>query len=160
MLRWAHELDLLTIGYAFRPDETELVLREADVDVFIFHAGITAGGSTGYAGGRSLEEMAERTQENFRIARAIKPDVILLAHGAALVSPADAQYVLEHTDADGIQLGSSIERLAIEGPLQQRTEEFKRLSFPAAARRAAPVAPGRRRGPPEPVGRASPRRRR
>ena len=160
MLRWAHELDLLTIGYAFRPDETELVLREADVDVFIFHAGITAGGSTGYAGGRSLEEMADRTQENFRIARSIKPDVILLAHGAALVSPGDAQYVLEHTDADGIQLGSSIERLAIEGPLQQRTEEFKRLSFPVAARRAAPVTPGRREHRPDPVGRQTAGRRR
>ena len=52
----------------------------------------------------------QRTQENFRIARAIKPDVILLAHGAALVSPEDARYMIEHTGADGVQLGSSIER--------------------------------------------------
>jgi predicted TIM-barrel enzyme len=127
MLRWAHDLDLLTVGYAFRPAETEQVVREADVDIFIFHAGITAGGSTGFARGRSLDEMVARTQENFRIARALKPDVILLAHGAALVSPADAQYVLDHSDADGVQLGSSIERLAIEQPLQERTEQFKAI---------------------------------
>src|SRR5438067_6595399 len=57
MLRWAHDLDMLTIGYAFRPDETEQVVREAGVDIFIYHAGITAGGSTGYARGRSLEDM-------------------------------------------------------------------------------------------------------
>jgi predicted TIM-barrel enzyme len=127
MLCWAHDLDLLTVGYAFRPAETEQVVREAGVDIFIFHAGITAGGSTGFARGRSLDEMVARTQENFRIARALKPDVILLAHGAALVSPADAQYVLDHSDADGVQLGSSIERLAIEQPLQERTEQFKAI---------------------------------
>jgi predicted TIM-barrel enzyme len=125
MLCWAHDLDMLTIGYAFRPAETEKLLRQTDVDIFIYHAGITAGGTTGYAGGRSLQDMIERTQENFQIARAIKPDVILLAHGAALVSPEDARYVLAHTEADGVQLGSSIERLAIEGPLQERTEQFK-----------------------------------
>src|SRR5207237_596629 len=116
---------LLTIGYAFRPDETEMLMREAAVDIFIFHAGITVGGSSGYAGASSLEEMTERTQKNFGIARQIEPDVILLAHGAALASPEDAQYVLDHTDADGVQLGSAIERLAIEGPLQERTEQFK-----------------------------------
>src|SRR5205823_12676094 len=114
MLRRARELDLLTIGYAFRPGETERVVRDADVDVFIYHAGITAGGSTGYAGGRPLDDMVARTQENFRVARAAKPDVILLAHGAALVSPEDAQQVLDRTDADGVQLGSSIERMAVE----------------------------------------------
>lgn len=129
MLRRAQTLDLLTAGYAFRPAETERVVREADVDIFIFHAGLTAGGSTGYNRGRSLEEMAARAQENFRIARSIKPDVILLAHGAALVSPEDAQYLLDHTAADGVQLGSSIERLAIEEPLRERTSQFKAVRF-------------------------------
>lgn len=131
MLRQAHELDLLTIGYAFRPSETERLMREADVDIFIFHAGLTAGGSTGYGRGRSIDEMAARTEENFRIARSIKPDVMLLAHGAALVSPQDAQYVLDHTDAQGVQLGSAIERLAIEQPLKERTEQFKAVRFSA-----------------------------
>jgi predicted TIM-barrel enzyme len=136
MLNWAHELDMLTVGYAFRPMETEKVVGEAAVDIFIFHAGITAGGATGYARGRSLDEMAARTQENFAIARSINPNVILLAHGAALVSPDDAQYVLEHTDADGVQLGSSIERLAIEEPLQERTEQFKATRFRGARAQA------------------------
>ena len=132
MLRWAKELDLLTIGYAFRESETDLVVRQADPDIFIFHAGITAGGSTGYAAGRSLEEMAHRTQENFRIARSIKPDVILHVQDALTINFEDAQYVLDHTDADGVQLGSSIERLAMEGPLQERTEQFKAVRRGAA----------------------------
>lgn len=127
MLKAARELDMLGIGYAFNEEETERLIKEADVDIFIFHAGITRGGSTGYSKGRSLEDMAQRTQKMYDIAKRIKPDVILLAHGAALVSPEDAQYLLDHTDADGVQLGSSIERIAIEEPLQRRTEEFKRI---------------------------------
>jgi predicted TIM-barrel enzyme len=129
MLNIARELDLLTIGYAFNETDTERLMREAAPDVYIFHAGITRGGSTGYGAGRSLEEMAERTQANYRLARQIKPDVILLAHGAALVNPDDAQFMLDHTDCDGIQLGSSIERMAIEVPLQERAAAFKQVHF-------------------------------
>jgi predicted TIM-barrel enzyme len=129
MLKIARELDLLTIGYAFNEADTERLMREAEPDIYIFHAGITRGGSTGYGAGRSLDEMAERTQAHFGIARQIKPDVILLAHGAALVDPEDAQFMLDHTGCDGIQLGSSIERMAIEVPLQERAAAFKQVHF-------------------------------
>jgi len=57
----------------------------------------------------------------------------LLAHGAALVNPEDAQYMLDHTDCHGIQLGSSIERMAIETPLQERAASFKAIRFRAGA---------------------------
>ena len=73
--------------------------------------------------------MAGRTQAHFGIARRIKPNVILLAHGASLVNPEDAQYLLDHTDAQGIQVGSSIKRMAIEVPLQERSRAFKQLQF-------------------------------
>jgi predicted TIM-barrel enzyme len=129
MLNIAQDLDMLTIGYAFNEADTEQLMREAAPDVYIFHAGITRGGSTGYGAGRSLEEMAERTQAHFEIARKIKPEVILLAHGAALVNPEDAQFVLDHTDCHGVQLGSSIERMAIEVPLQERAATFKQVHF-------------------------------
>jgi predicted TIM-barrel enzyme len=129
MLNIARELDLLTIGYAFNEEDTERLMREAAPDIFIFHAGITRGGSTGYAAGRSLEATAERTQAHYEIAKRIKPDAILLAHGAALVNPQDAQFMLDHTDCHGIQLGSSIERMAIEVPLQERAAAFKQVHF-------------------------------
>jgi predicted TIM-barrel enzyme len=129
MLNIARELDLLTIGYAFSEEDTEKLMRSAAPDVFIFHAGITRGGSTGYPGGRSLEETAKLSQSHYEVARRFKPDVILLAHGAALVNPEDAQYMLDHTDCQGIQLGSSIERMAIENPLEQRAAAFKRIHF-------------------------------
>ena len=135
MLNIAHDLDLLTIGYAFNEEDTESLIKEAAPDIFIFHAGITRGGSTGYASGRSMEEMVERSQANFEIARKIKPDLIFLAHGAALTNPEDAQYAVDHTDCHGVQLGSSIERMAVEVPLQERAAAFKKARFPIDARR-------------------------
>ncbi len=129
MLVAAHELDLLTIGYAFNEEDTERLMHGASPDIFIFHAGITRGGSTGYGAGSSLEETAARSQAHFEVARRIKPDVILLAHGAALANPEDAQYMLDHTDCQGVQLGSGIERMAIEAPLQERAAAFKHIHF-------------------------------
>ena len=69
-----------------------------------------------------------------------KPDVILLAHGAALSEPQDAQYMLDHTGCHGVQLGSSIERLAVEQPLERRAAAFKAVAFPA---QPGPGKPGR-----------------
>jgi predicted TIM-barrel enzyme len=129
MLNVARQLDMVTIGYAFNEQDTERLMRDALPDIFIFHAGITAGGSTGYSGAVALREMATRTQAHYALARRIKPDVLLLAHGASLVNPEDAQYLVDHTDAQGIQVGSSIERMAIEVPLQERAAAFKQLRF-------------------------------
>jgi predicted TIM-barrel enzyme len=125
MLCHARDLDLLTIGYAFNEEDTKVLMTKADPDIFIFHAGITRGGTTGYAGGSSLEETARRSQHHFEVARKIRSDVILLAHGAALANPEDAEYLYQETDCDGIQLGSSIERMAIEEPLKNRAALFK-----------------------------------
>src|SRR5712692_1669082 len=131
MLNLARQLDMLSVGYAFNQEDTERLMREAAPDIYIFHAGITRGGSTGYGEGRSLQDMVARSQVHFELAKKIKPDVILLAHGAALASPDDAQYVLDHTDCHGVQLGSSIERLAMERPLEERAAAFKAVRFPA-----------------------------
>jgi predicted TIM-barrel enzyme len=130
MLNYARDLDLLTIGYAFNEEDAGRLMQEAGPDIFIYHAGITRGGTTGYEESRSLEDMAVRTRAHFELAKRIKPDVILLAHGAALVNPEDAQYMLDHTGCHGIQLGSSIERMAIEIPLQERAASFKNIHFP------------------------------
>jgi len=135
LLKLARELDMLTIGYAFNEEDAEWLMREAAPDIFIFHAGITRGGSTGYTESQSLEDMAARSQAHYDLAKKIKPDVILLAHGAALVNPADAQYMLDHTDCHGVQLGSSIERMAIEQPLVERAAAFKAIHFLAEAGR-------------------------
>jgi predicted TIM-barrel enzyme len=133
MLKLARDLDMLTIGYAFNAADTRRLMEEAAPDVFIYHAGITGGGSTGDADAASLEETAKRSERHFAIARKIKPDVILLAHGAAIVEPEHAHAMRELTRCDGVQLGSSIERIAIERPIEARTAAFK-AAKPARSR--------------------------
>ncbi len=135
MLNIARELDLLTIGYAFNEEDCDFLMKNAAPDIFIFHAGITRGGTTGYSEGRGMEDMAERSQAHYDIARKIKPDVVLLAHGASLVDPEDGQYMLDHTDCHGVQLGSSIERMAMEKPLEERAAQFKEIRFPEGSKR-------------------------
>jgi predicted TIM-barrel enzyme len=135
MINLARKLDLLSIGYAFNMEDARRLFAEAPPDVYIFHAGITRGGSTGYDRGRSIEEMAERSQEHYTFAKSQKPDVILLAHGAALADAETAQYMVTNTDCHGVQLGSAIERLAVEQPLEARAAAFKDIHFPAGAKR-------------------------
>lgn len=135
MINTARELDLLTIGYAFNMEDAERLFGEAPPDIYIFHAGITRGGTTGYAAGRSIEEMAERSQEHYDFAKTQKPDVILLAHGAALSNPETAQYMVTHTGCHGVQLGSAIERMAVEQPLEERAAAFKDIHFPEGVAR-------------------------
>lgn len=132
MLNIARYLDMLTVGYAFNAEDTKRLMEGAAPDIYIFHAGITRGGSTGYSGGSSLEETAQRSQIHFDIAKSVKPDVILLAHGAALTDPEHAEYVLQNTSCHGVQLGSSIERMAIEQPLQDRARAFKQVKIQTA----------------------------
>jgi predicted TIM-barrel enzyme len=135
MLKTARELDLLTIGYAFNEEDAEWLLKEAAPDIFIYHAGITRGGSTGYSASQPIEEMAQRSQAHYDLAQKLKSEVILLAHGASLVNPEDAQYMLDHTACHGVQLGSSIERMAIEQPLVERAASFKAIRFPEGVKR-------------------------
>jgi len=131
MLEIARELDMLTVGYAFNGEDTERLMSEAAPDIYIFHAGITTGGTTGDSGAASIQATAARSQRHFEIARKIKPDVILLAHGAALTHPEHAQRMLDRTICHGVQLGSSIERLAIEEPIERRAAAFKSGRIPA-----------------------------
>ena len=42
----------------------------------------------------------------------------------------DGQYMLDHTNCHGTQLGSSIERMAVERPLEERAAAFKAITFP------------------------------
>jgi predicted TIM-barrel enzyme len=129
MLNTARDLDMLTFGYSFNERDTETLMEEAQPDVYIFHSGITRGGSTGYGEGSGIDGMVERSEKNFAIARRVKPDVILLAHGSSLVDPDDAQYVVDNTSCHGVQLGSSIERIAVEKPLEERARSFKNIVF-------------------------------
>jgi len=77
----------------------------------------------------SIEETAARTEEANKELRKIKPDVMLIAHGAALETPSDAQFLLNNTSCEGIWTGSSTERLPIEKAVYQAAKEFADLRF-------------------------------
>ena len=60
-------------------------------------------------------------------------DIILVAHGAAMENPPDAQYMLDHTSGHGVWTGSSTERLPIEKAVFEAASAFANLTFSAKA---------------------------
>lgn len=128
MLKLAKELGMVSVAYAFNVEETERIVKGADPDVFIFHAGTTIGGSIGYTHPDSIEDTARRTQEAYDAARKIKKHIILLTHGAALSDPESGQKILRLTDGHGLQTGSAHERIPLEEAVFKVASDFKRLS--------------------------------
>ena len=131
MLKLAKELDMVTVGLAFDEEDSLRIVKEADPDIFCFHAGTTKGGLKGYDSGETIEQTAARSEDVYRELRKISPHVILIAHGAALENPVDAQYILNNTSCHGIWTGSSTERIPIERAVYQTAKEFADLRFPS-----------------------------
>jgi predicted TIM-barrel enzyme len=129
MLKTAKEMGMVTAAYAFNREETERVIKGSMPDIFIFHAGTTIGGAIGYDHPDTPLDTARRTQEVYDIARKIKPDIILLTHGAALSTPEDGQIILEHTNGHGLQTGSATERIPVEEAILKVASAFKNLSI-------------------------------
>lgn len=129
MLRLAKEMDMVSIGLAFDMEDSLRIMEEAQPDIFCYHAGTTKGGLKGYDSGEPLAETARRTEEANQKLRKIKPDVILIAHGAGMVTPEDAQYMLDNTSCDGVWTGSSTERIPIEKAVYSTAKEFADLRF-------------------------------
>jgi predicted TIM-barrel enzyme len=78
----------------------------------------------------SLDEAVDRVQAMHDAAREIDPDVIVLCHGGPIAHPDDARYVLERTTGvAGFFGASSIERLATEPAIEERTRSFKTLEI-------------------------------
>ena len=130
MLSLAKEMDMVSVGLAFNEEDSIQMVEGSLPDVFCFHAGTTKGGIKGYDSGETIEETAARTEAVNKELRKIKPDIMLIAHGAALETPEDAQYMLNHTTCEGIWTGSSTERLPIEKAVYQAAREFADVRFP------------------------------
>ena len=130
MLKLAkEEMEMVTIGLAFTLEDAIAICKQAKPHVFCFHAGTTKGGLSGYSNGITIERTAEITEEAYRKCREVHPDVILVAHGAAMENPPDAQYMLDHTTGHGFWTGSSTERLPIERGVSAAAKEFSSLRF-------------------------------
>ena len=103
--------------------------KGAKPDVFCFHAGTTKGGLKGFDSGETIEQTAARTEAANQKLRKIRKELFLVAHGAAMETPPDAQFVLDHTSCDGFWTGSSTERLPIERAVLETAKIFAALSF-------------------------------
>jgi predicted TIM-barrel enzyme len=132
MLRLGRELGMVTIGLAFDEEDSVRVVDAAQPDIFCFHAGTTKGGLTGFDSGETIEQTAERTERINQKLRALKKDLILVAHGAAMETPGDAQFMLDHTSCDGFWTGSSTERIPIERAVSETAKTFAALRFSRA----------------------------
>jgi predicted TIM-barrel enzyme len=130
MLRHAREAaGMVTIGLAFTPEDSIAIAEGARPHIFCFHAGTTKGGLKGYDKGATIEETARATEAVYQEVRKRHPDVILVSHGAAMETPTDAQYMLDHTSGHGFWTGSSTERLPIERAVLGAAREFTGLRF-------------------------------
>ena len=129
MLVLAKDMEMVTVGLAFDMEDSLQMIRDARPDIFCFHAGTTKGGLTGFDSGETIAETAARTREACAAIREIAPETILVGHGAAMETPDDVQYMLNHSTCDGFWTGSSTERLPIERAVSATAQEFRRLTF-------------------------------
>ena len=128
-LKLAKEMGMVTIGLAFTLEDSIAMCEQAKPHVFCYHAGTTKGGIKGYDSGLTIEQTAEQTEEAYGKVKEVHPEVILVAHGAAMENPEDAQYILNNTSGHGFWTGSSTERLPIERAVTAAAKEFAKLDF-------------------------------
>jgi predicted TIM-barrel enzyme len=129
MIRQAREVGLLTTPYCFNPDEAT-AMTQAGADVLIPHMGLTTKGSVGAKTALTLDEAAKRVQTMHDAAKKARRDVLVLCHGGPISEPADAQYILDHTEGIvGFYGASSVERLPTELAITGCVKQFKGIRF-------------------------------
>lgn len=129
MIRLAGEMGLLTTPYCFNPEEAA-AMASAGCDILIPHLGLTTKGLIGAQTAVDLAEGARRVQAMRDAAVRVKPDLLVLCHGGPIAEPADAQYILDHTEGIvGFYGASSMERLPVEPAITGRVREFTELTF-------------------------------
>ena len=127
LIRAAHDMGLLTTPYCFNDDEA-IAVAKAGADILIPHMGLTTKGSIGAASALTLEESAHRVQSMHDAAKRVRKDILVLCHGGPIAEPADAQYILDHTEGIvGFYGASSMERLPVEPAIRERVREFTEL---------------------------------
>lgn len=133
MVALARKMDLFTIVYVSSEEESQ-AMAEAGADAIIAHVGTTIGGSIGVKGASvGLDEAAQWTQRLIEAGRKSgRNDIIYLSHGGPILTPDDAAYINQHTDAVGFVGASSLERIAVESSLTDLTRKFKSIPVSSA----------------------------
>jgi len=128
MIALARKMDLFSIVYVSSPQEAKS-MAEVGADAIIAHVGTTVGGSIGVTEAScTLDDAVASTQAVIDAGRSVRDDILFLTHGGPVLSPEDAAYVIERTDAVGFVGASSLERIAVEDSLVNLTRKFKSIS--------------------------------
>lgn len=128
MIALARKMDLFSVVYVSSPDDAK-AMAEAGADAIIAHVGTTIGGSIGVTEATcTLDDAVASTQAVIDAGREVRDDIIFLTHGGPVLSPDDAAYVIERSDAVGFVGASSLERIAVEDSLVNLTQKFKSIS--------------------------------
>ena len=123
----ARRQNLLTTPYVFDPEQAK-DMAAAGADILIPHMGLTTKGLIGAETALTLEDAARRVQAMHDAARTVSTDVMVLCHGGPIAEPADAQYILDHTEGIvGFYGASSMERLPVEPAITNRVREFTEI---------------------------------
>ncbi len=129
MIALARKKEIFTMAYvASAADAT--AMTEAGADCIVPHVGATRGGLVGHDEGQAIQAAVKRINEINAAARAVRDDVILLAHGGAVSEPEDTEEVYRSTDCVGFVGASSIERIPIERAVHAVTKAFKAIPMP------------------------------
>lgn len=127
LIRQARAKDLLTTPYVFNEEDAR-AMTEAGADIVVAHMGLTTGGAIGAETALTLDACVARINAIAEVARAIRPDVIMLCHGGPIAQPEDAAYVLANCpNVHGFYGASSMERLPTESALTEQTRKFKAI---------------------------------
>ena len=125
MVRIAREKDIFTIVYVFNEKESR-AMAEAGADCIISHVGLTVGGMIGTTKSLTIEESAQLTGRIMEAGKAVRDDIIWLAHGGPLATPKDfAAFRTYLPEIDGFVGASSMERIPTEEAIVKTVREFK-----------------------------------
>ena len=124
MMKLAHDLGFLTIGYVYTPEEARIMVKSG-VDILAAHAGLTSGGDVGAKCASSLDESILSTQAILSAGLEENPDIIALCHGGSIENAADFERVFRETVAVGFVGASSMERIPVEIAIRDTIHQFK-----------------------------------
>lgn len=129
MIRLARQKNIFTMAYVASAEDAA-AMTDAGADCIVPHVGATRGGLVGHDEGQAIQEAIVKINKINDAARAVRSDVILLAHGGAVAEPEDTAEVYRHTGCVGFVGASSIERIPIERAVMAVAKAFKSVPVP------------------------------
>jgi predicted TIM-barrel enzyme len=125
LLKLASDLEFVTVATGYNIEDGLRIVRESNPSIYCCHAGTT--GLDSFKD--TLEAAAKDIKTQIEELKKIKPDLIIIAHSASVLTPEQGQFLLDNTGAHGLWTGSVTERIPIEKSVSKTAQEFANLKF-------------------------------